>query len=133
MDKAETINRIWLIFAISCPLTYYLVYNDNKLFIWTMLIGSLALFHAEWKSNWFGWDHGLVLVAHIIALFTLFASITFIFIFYIFASFTHFNSGLAAVIIMFVSLCCTGYAHSKVQGNYDKVRKQLEENINNEK
>ena len=133
MDEAKTKNLIWLILAISCPLTYYLVYNDNNLFIWTCLIGSLAILQTERKSNCFGWDHWLVFLAHILALFALFASISFIFIFYIFAFYTDFNSGLAAMIIFFVCFGCTAYAHSKVQENYDKVRKRLEDNISNDK
>ena len=132
MEKAETINRVWLIIAIYCPLTFYLYYYGYGLFEWVGLIGSLALFDTQRKANWYGWDHGIVLLAHFIALVSLCLSvIILLFLYAVALPKINFNYGWP--IIFFIAVGCTAYAHNKVRENYDNVRKQLEEKTSDKK
>ena len=133
MDKAETINRVWLILVIYCPLTFYLYYYNNGLFVWVGLIGSLALFDTQRKANWYGWGHGVVLLAHLIALVSLCMSVITILFIYIVTALPKIDFNYGWPIIFFIAVGCTAYAHNKVRENYDKVRKQLEANTSDKK
>ena len=82
MNKAELVNRIWLLLAIFCPLTYYLYSQDNELFFVSGIVGSVSVLHSETKSEYEGWNDGIVLLAHALAVITIFICLGTLGIFY---------------------------------------------------
>ena len=90
----------------------------------TAFLGGIAVIHAERQALYVGWNSGIVLLAHPLAILTLF-SVPFVFIMF-------YGSGLFAD--PYTDLAVTGFGnfvasgtfaailHNKVQDHYDKFR-----------
>ena len=124
MDEAALINRIWLILALSCPSTYYLYTENNDWFLATAFLGGMAVIHAERKALYCGWDSGIVLLAHALAILTLFGVPFVAIIFYGSGLFADRNTALTVIGFgnFFASGTLAAILHSKVQDHYDKFR-----------
>ena len=124
MDEAALINRIWVILALSCSSTYYLSTENNDWFLATAFLGGMAVIHAELRALYFGWDRGIVLLAHLLALLTLFAVPFVAIIFYGRGLFADRNIHFLVIGIggFLASGLLAAISHSKVQDHYDKLR-----------
>ena len=120
MNKAELVNRMWLLLAIFCPLTYYLYSQDNELFFISGIVGSLAVLRAETKSEYEGWDDGIVLLAHGLAILTIFFCLGTIC--FVYSPDIGVDPLLVGLGIFFLSAGAAGLAHNVVQNHYDAIR-----------
>jgi hypothetical protein len=127
MNELDLIKRIWLVLALSLPLTFYLVNQDSDWFLATTLLGSLAIFHAEFKARCPGWDHGIVLLAHFLALLMLGVSVcvTSIMVVNEVERFLimDFNDGLVALVLAGLSFAPPMIANDRIENHYKKFRK----------
>lgn len=128
MNKAELVNRIWLLLAIFCPLTYYLYSQDNELFFVSGIVGSVSVLHSETKSEYEGWNDGIVLLAHALAVITIFICLGTLGIFYA----SKIDIGVEPIIVglavFFGSAGLAGWGHNYVQSHYDRIRESKEKN-----
>ena len=124
MDEAALINRIWLILALSCPSTYYLYTENNDWFLATAFLGGMAVIHAERRALYFGWDSGIVLLAHLLAVLTIFCITCVTIMFYGRGLFVDFNTQFLVIGIggFAASFALAAILHNKVQDHYDKLR-----------
>lgn len=124
MNSHELTNRIWIILAVSCPLTYYLHSESNDLFILTGFLGAAAVVHAERQSDYHGWHDGIVLIAHALAVLSIFAISGTLLI----LGSAKFNlpTAVSAMVVFFVSFGSAMAAHNLVQNHYDKLRAKKE-------
>ncbi len=124
MDEAALINRIWVILALSCSSTYYLSTENNDWFLATAFLGGIAVIHAERKALYCGWDSGIVLLAHMLAILTIFGVPFVAIMFYGRGLFADFNIALAVIGFgnLFASGALAGIMHNSVQKHYDKLR-----------
>lgn len=124
MSPHELTNRIWIILAVSCPLTYYLHSESNDLFILTGLLGAAAIIHAERQSEYHGWNDSVVLIAHCLAVLAIFVMAGTL------SLLASFKLGLPTVfgimVVFFVSFGSAMAAHNLVQSHYDKLRAKNE-------
>lgn len=124
MDEAALINRIWVILALSCSSTYYLSTENNDWFLATAFLGGMAVIHAELRALYFGWDSGIVLLAHLLAVLTIFGTTCVAIMFYglgLFADFK-FQFLIIGVGSFAASFALAAILHNKVQDHYDKLR-----------
>ena len=124
MDEAALINRIWVILALSCSSTYYPSTENNDWFLATAFLGGIAVIHAERKALYCGWDSGIVLLAHALAILTIFGVPFVAIMFYGSGLFADFNTSLAVIGFgnLFASGALAGIMHGSVQKHYDKLR-----------
>lgn len=127
MNEVDLIKRIWLVLALSLPLTFYLVNQDSDWFLATTLLGSLAIFHAEFKARCPGWDHGIVLLAHFLALLMLLVSVC-VTSFMVFDEVERFiimdfNDDLVALVLAGLSFAPPMIANDRIENHYKKFRK----------
>ena len=124
MDEAALINRIWVILALSCSSTYYLSTENNDWFLATAFLGGIAVIHAERRALYCGWDSGIVLLAHALAILTLFGVPFVAIMFYGSGLFADRNTSLAVIGFgnLFASGALAGIMHGSVQKHYDKFR-----------
>ena len=124
MDEAALINRIWVILALSCSSTYYLSTESNNWFLATAFLGGIAVIHAERQALYFGWDSGIVLLAHALAILTIFAVPFVAIMFYgrgLFAD-RSINFLVIGIGNFLASGALAGILHGKVQDHYEKLR-----------
>ena len=122
MIRLELINRIWLLLAVFCPSTYYLYARENELFLVAGLVGSLAVLHSETKSEYEGWDDGIVLLAHLLAVLTIFTCLCVLGISYAIDINIGVEPILVGMAIFFVSAGAAAWGHNIVQSHYDRIR-----------
>ena len=122
MDEAALINRIWLILALSCPSTYYLYTENNDWVLVTAFLGGIAVMHAERQALYFGWNSAIVLIAHGLAVFTIFCTTGTAILFYGSGLFVDFTIDFLVIGIgsFAASFALAAILHNKVQDHYDK-------------
>ena len=121
MNEAELVNRIWLILALACSSTYFLFAENNNFFLITAFVGALAIIHAERKANYHGWNSAVVLIAHLLAIFVLFATTLVSVLFYGSPFLDDLNMMFVVLGVMVISFGIAGFAHNFVQAHYTKL------------
>ena len=120
LNAPDLINRIWLILAISIPLSYYLYSQNNDWFLASTFVGGVAIIHTERKADYQAWQDGIVLIAHMLAIVAIFGSVSIGTI--LFASGFDLNVGLTAIVILFIAGGAAALAHNIVQDHYNNIR-----------
>ena len=120
LNAPDLINRIWLILAISVPLSYYLYSQNNDWFLASAFVGAVAIIHTEGKADYPAWQDGIVLIAHMLAIVAIFGSVCVGAI--LFASNFDLNVGLAAIVILFIAGGAAALAHNMVQDHFNNIR-----------
>jgi len=124
MNPHELTNRIWIILAVSCPLTYYLYSESNDLFFLTGFLGTAAIIHAERQSEYHGWDDGIVLIAHALAVLSIFVISGALSL--LGSAKFDLPTAVGAMVVFFISFGSAMAAHNLVQNHYDKLRAKKE-------
>lgn len=124
MNEAALINRIWVILALSCSSTYYLFTENNEWSLATAFLGGIAVIHAERKALYFGWESGIVLLAHLLAVLIIFSTTCVAIMFYGRGLFVDFNTQFLVIGIggFAAGFALAAILHNKVQDHYDKLR-----------
>ena len=120
LNAPDLINRIWLILAISIPLSYYLYSQNNDWFLASAFVGAVAIIHTERKADYQAWNDYIVLIAHMLAIVAIFGSVSIGAI--LFASGFDLNVGLTAIVILFIAGGAAAVAHNMVQDHFDNIR-----------
>jgi len=137
MDRVELVNRMWIIVTLTVGVGGYLYHLDDPWYMAALIVGPLAVYHAQLQADHRGWEHGIVLFANIAANFSLFAaifSLSYVYIakFLLLVDFidrlSYQTKGLVLILTALgIAAYCTSYCHDRVVNHYNKIDKEKEE------